>query len=109
VSKKHRLLEDMDIDLISKTYHSWKGKPNSDKYRDVVGFCKSVDLDKIASEGNILTPGRYVGFKIIEDKEPFKNKMKRLTKEYGNLSEQSKTLDTKIKENLKRVGFGSKT
>lgn len=37
------------------------------KYEDIPGFCKSISIKEIASEGYALTPWRYVG--LEEEKE----------------------------------------
>ncbi len=48
---------------------------------EVKGFCAAANLQDIAGQDYILTPGRYVGIEEQEDDgEPFEEKMTRLTK-----------------------------
>ena len=55
----------------------------------------------------MLTPGRYVGMAEVEDDgEPFEEKMARLTKELGEMFEESDRLQEQIKKNLEAIGFG---
>jgi len=75
-------------------------------YFDVAGFCKSVDLDKIAKHDYVLTPGRYVGAVAEEyDGEPFADKMARLTAQLKTQFEESDQLEAEIKKNLAGLGY----
>lgn len=95
------------IEKIAGTYRSYIGEKGYPKYEDVAGYCKVATIKDIEKNNFVLTPGRYVGAEEIEDDdEPFEEKMKKLVKEYADLSEQSKTLDKEIRKNLKELGFG---
>ncbi len=99
-------LTDEQLEKIAGTYRSYVGEKGYPKYKDIPGYCKVATKEEIAKFGYVLNPGRYVGAEDIEeDDEPFKEKMKRLTKEYGELSEKSKDLDKQIRKNLKDLGF----
>ncbi len=108
-TKVDRVLNEFSEDQIQKisgTYRSYIGEKGYPKYEDVSGYCKVATKDEIAKNNFVLTPGRYVGAEDIEeDDEPFEDKMKRLVKEYANLSEKSKELDKEIRKNLKEIGF----
>lgn len=39
-----------------------KGVTDGDSYKDIPGFCRSVDIKTIESHRWALVPGRYVGF-----------------------------------------------
>ena len=110
VDRRHRELTLENIKKIAYTYHAWRGEPvdgQKVEYADVAGFCKAVKLDKIRKQSHILTPGRYVGAEEEkEDEEAFDEKMKKLTGELEELMKTGMRLDEKIKENLKRVGYG---
>ncbi len=100
-----------DIVKIADTYHAWRGEKDAikrrGKYEDIPGFCKSATLDEIKEHGYILTPGRYVGAADEEDDgEAFDDKMQRLTAKLAQQFEQSDELENKIRENLKKVGYG---
>ena len=75
-------------------------------YEDVAGYCRSVSLKEIATNGNVLTPGRYIGAEEVEDDdEAFAEKMQMLT---GKLSEQmtkGMVLDALIKQKLGSLGY----
>jgi len=104
VDRRHRELNDDDIEKIAGTYHAWRGEGG--EYQDVPGFCKSTTLDEIKKHGHILTPGRYVGFEEEEDDgEPFEEKMKGLTTELAEQMGEGKKLDEEIKKNLGGLGY----
>jgi type I restriction enzyme M protein len=110
VDRRHRELTQEDTKKISDTYHAWRGElvdGNKLEYADVAGFCMSIKLEMIRKQNHILTPGRYVGAEEEEeDEEVFDEKMKKLTGELEKLMETGQTLDEKIKENLKKIGYG---
>ncbi|WP_310446371.1 class I SAM-dependent DNA methyltransferase [Thiobacillus sp.] len=104
---KDRVLRDFsadDIRKIADTFHAWKQGEN---YADEAGYSKAAKLEDIKKHDNVLTPGRYVGAAEQDtDGEPFDEKMARLT---GQLNEQfgeSTRLETVIRENLARLGYG---
>ncbi len=102
VSRRLRELTDEDINLIANTYNQFvEGTLEDEK-----GFCKVSDLNEIKKHDFILTPGRYIGFKPEEDDGiPFEEKMEKLTKELGELFEESNELEGKIRLSLKEIGF----
>ncbi len=104
MDRRHRELTEEDLKKIADTYHSWRNKDG--KYEDVRGFCKAAKMEEVEKNGYVLTPGRYVGTDFeMEDDEEFEAKMKRLTGELSQQFKESKELEIKIKENLKKVGF----
>lgn len=102
-SRKLRELSDDDIKKLGDTYDKYEaGTLENEK-----GFCAVVDTAEIAKHDYILTPGRYVGIKEQEeDKEPFDEKMKRLTCELSGLFEESHKLEAEIRKQLKSIGYG---
>jgi type I restriction enzyme M protein len=106
ISRRQKELTDADIQKIGDTYHSWRSKEWQEKYKDIPGFCKSVNIQVIRENNYILTPGRYIDFKEVEeDRQGFDEKMKQLT---NTLSEQMKkavNLDNKIKKNIAKIGY----
>ena len=106
VDRAHNELSGEQIKRIAETYHSFIGKKGYPKYKDELGYCKAVKISDIEKNNFVLTPGRYVGTENIDDDgEPFSDKMTRLTQEYGNLLNESKQLNKKIRKNLKELGF----
>jgi type I restriction enzyme M protein len=111
VDRRHRELTIEDMKKISDTYHAWRGElidGQKTEYKDILGFCKTVNLDEIRKQGHIITPGRYVGTeKEEEDAEPFEEKMRRLTTELAKQMQEGKILDDEIMKSLKAIGFES--
>jgi type I restriction enzyme M protein len=108
VDRVHRELSDEEISRIARTYHAWRGEKEAGKYEDVPGFCKSASTDEIAAHVYVLTPGRYVGAKEVEDDgEPFEEKMKRLSFTLSEQFAQSAKLGQAIQTNIKSLGYGA--
>lgn len=109
VDRTHRSLTDEDIDRIARTYHAWRGDPDTGEareYEDVPGFCRSVVFEEVAEHGYVLTPGRYVGAEEVEDDgEPFEEKMERLATDLGELFAESDKLVDNIRKNLDPLGY----
>ncbi len=106
IDRVHRDLTDEDVARISATYHAWRGEKDAGSYADVPGFCKSASLDEISKNGFVLTPGRYVGAEdVVDDGEPFEEKMGRLTVKLGEQFAESKKLEKEITGNLKGLGY----
>ena len=104
IDRRHKELGNDDIMRISSTYHAWRGEGS--KYADVKGFCKEANLEEIAKNGYVLTPGRYVGTEEAEeDEEEFEEKMKKLTNELSKQFKKSKELEEEIRKNLKEIGY----
>ena len=102
--RTHRELSDEDVQQIAQVYHSWRGEGG--EYKDVHGFCKSVQLDEVEKHDYILTPGRYVGFaKEEEDPEEFEEKIRKLTSELAEQFKKSDELEKEIKDNLRSLGY----
>jgi len=106
IDRVHRELTGEDISKIAGTYHAWRGEAEDGVYEDVKGFCKAVKLEEIQEHGYILTPGRYVGIKDVEeDGEPFDEKMERLTSELAEMFAKSQHLEEEIRKNLALIGW----
>jgi type I restriction enzyme M protein len=117
---KDRVLRDFapeDIRKIADTFHAWKQLPSpaggrgaggeGAVYEDIPGFCKSAVFNDIRKHDYVLTPGRYVGAEAQkQDVEPFEEKMARLTATLNEQFGESARLETAIRENLARLGYG---
>lgn len=103
VSRKLREFTDEDIDKVAGAFDAFrKGELEPEK-----GFSAVADLDEIAKQDFILTPGRYVGIaESKDDGEPFEEKMERLTGEIAKCFEESSRLQDQIKKNLEAIGYG---
>ena len=102
VSRKLRELTDSDIAKIAETYNSY----TEGSLENVKGFCAVVNIEEIARQDYILTPGRYVGIEEQKDNsEPFEEKMNRLTSELSQLFAKSHELEAEIKGKLGAIGY----
>jgi type I restriction enzyme M protein len=106
VDRTRRELTDEEVQTIADTYHAWRGEKDAGEYADVAGFCKSASLDEIRKHGHVLTPGRYVGAQgLVKEDESFEERMTRLTTELGQHFMESASLQAKVREQLKHIGF----
>jgi type I restriction enzyme M protein len=72
----------------------------------VPGFCKAASLEEIRKNGHVLTPGRYVGAAAKDDdREPFEEKMARLTKELSEQLAEGHRLEQEMVQNLRVLGY----
>ena len=103
VSRRLREFTDEDIAKVAEAFDAFrKGELEDEK-----GFCAAVNIEDIAKQDYILTPGRYVGIKDEEDDgEPFEEKMERLTGELAKCFEESDRLQEQIRKNLDAIGYG---
>lgn len=107
ISRKQKELSDKDIAKISDTYHNWRSKADfENKYEDIAGFCKSANIQDVRKNNYILTPGRYIDFKEVEDDGiAFDDKMQTLSKTLSKQLKKANELDEAIKANLKKIGI----
>ncbi len=103
VSRKLREFTEEDIAKVAGAFTAFRnGELEPEK-----GFSAVADLEEIAKQDFILTPGRYVGVAEAEDDgEPFEEKMGRLTSEIAKCFEESNRLQEQIKKNLEAIGYG---
>ena len=109
ISRKQKELTEVDIAKIADTYHTWRNKaPESGVwlYKDIPAFCKSANIQDVRKNNYILTPGRYIDFKEIEDDGvDFDDKMKLLAVTLKEQMQKANALDEAIKENLAKIGY----
>ena len=106
VDRVRRELTEEDVNLIARTYHSWRCKDASSEYIDIAGFCKSAPIDEIEKHGFVLTPARFVGSENVEDSdEDFSEKMNSLVYKLGNQLKENSDLDNEIKDRLRGIGY----
>ena len=119
IDRVHRELTDADLAKITSIYHGWRADSSSPSplvgegrgegataYADIPGFCKSATTSEIAAHGYVLTPGRYVGAEeVVDDGDPFEEKMPRLIAELQAQFAESAKLEAAIKRNLEGLGY----
>ena len=102
VDRKHRDFSDEDIHKLADTFEQFQ----NGTLEEVKGFCAIADLQEIAKQDYILTPGRYVGIEEVEeDDEPFEEKMTRLTSELSEMFAKSHELEEEIRKKLETIGY----
>ena len=107
IDRTYRELTNAEITRIVETYHAWRGDADTSEYTDVPGFCKNTTRAEIQENGNVLTPGRYVGAEVQEeDNEPFEDTIAHLTQKLTEQMAEARRLDKTIAKNLERLGFG---
>lgn len=104
---KDRVLRDFRVDDVKKlagTFHAWR---RGEGYANEPGFCMAAKLEDIKRNDYVLTPGRYAGAALQEeDREPFEDKMLRLTALLDEQFVESARLEKVIRENMARLGYG---
>lgn len=91
-----------DIDKLAKTFEDFQ----NGTLEEIKGFCTIADIQDIAKQDYILTPGRYVGIEEVEDDgEPFEQKMSRLTSELSDMFAKSHELEEEIRKKLGAIGY----
>ena len=116
ISRKQITFTDEQIQKIAGTVRAWRGESSFAKasegqgkvpeYKDIAGFCKVATLEEIEKNGNVLTPGRYVGVADeIDDGIPFAEKMQKLETDLKQYFKESEKLEKEILENLKKLGI----
>lgn len=104
---KDRVLRDFkeeEINEIAETFSNWqKGKED---YKDLPGYCKSVQLEKIRENDFVLTPGQYIAAPESEDDGiPFPEKMEKLRIKLKKQFEKNAELEKDIRDNLSVLGY----
>jgi type I restriction enzyme M protein len=100
VGRTHRVLTEEEINMLAATYHNWRGDGDGE-YEDMPGFCKSASIEDVRLAKWVLTPGRYVGARAIEqDGEPFSLKLGRLRLVLHTQIGRSAELNQQIETNL---------
>ena len=103
VTRKLREFTEKDIAKVAEAFSAFR----NGSFEPERGFSAVVNLDEIAKQDFILTPGRYVGIaETGDDGEPFEEKMARLTAEISKCFEESNRLQEQIKKNLEAIGYG---
>jgi len=106
IDRTHREFTNEDIAGIAATYHSWRGDKDARRYEDVLGMCKAASLEEIATQGFVLTPGRYVGTENVGDEsEPFEGRMGRLTSQLRDQMREASSLEQVLRERLGSIGY----
>lgn len=108
VTRTNKEFSDYEIERIAATYHAWRGEPEEHTYADILGFCASTNLEEIASNHFVLTPGRYVGIAdAIVDSEPLEVKLDRLRQEVKSAFDSRQASQAEVMAALDRLVVAS--
>ncbi|WP_336328323.1 type I restriction-modification system subunit M [Halovenus sp. HT40] len=106
INRTQNTLAEENINKIVEKIRAYRGEDGAEKYEDEKGFCKVAEIEDIANNRYIITPGRYVGVKEQDgDDEPFEVKMERLSADLRENFQKSNELEEQIEKNLEVLGF----
>ncbi len=105
IDRRLNELNQNHIEKIVEKVRQYRGLTD-EEYEDVEGFCKVVDKSKITENRNIITPGRYVGFRNEEKGiGEISDELNNLERELEDLFMESENLENKIIENFQRLDY----
>ena len=103
INRRTREFSDEDIAKVTNTYHEWRNKDG--KYEDELGFCASVNLEKVRELDYVLSPGRYVGLPEEDDDFIFSERFPELQKEFKEQLKEETELNQRILDNLSKINY----
>lgn len=101
INRRTREFSHRDIQQITETYHNWRNR--NGKYEDIVGFCASASIEKVAELDYVLTPGRYVGLPEEGEDFNFTERFTTLKTEFEQQLKEEERLNKLILENLEKI------
>ena len=103
VTRRLRELDDeKDIKMMAKIFDDFRNGKDVSK----PGVCAVASIEEIAKQDYVLTPGRYVGIADEEeDKEPYEEKVARLSSDISELFKQSRIQEEEIRMQLSKIGI----
>jgi len=104
ISRRQVIFTDEHIAKIVRKFKSFEAGEVENQI-DEVQFAKVASIEDIAKNDHILTPGRYVGVKSVEDETSFGEKMKTYSEELSGLLSAEQELAKRIKEVFENLGF----
>lgn len=81
INRKIRELSNEDITKISDAYHRFSKDEN---YENIKGFCRCANIEEIAKNNYILTPGRYVENDTTDDEYDFDTEFNKMKDDFKN-------------------------
>ena len=104
-SRKQKELSEQEMERVAEVYREYRHRKQPE---EVPGFCRVANVEDVRKNGYVLTSGRYVGPENgLGGDEPFEEKMPRLTRTLAGQFSESKALESRIRESLRQLGYGS--
>jgi type I restriction enzyme M protein len=104
IDRAHSEWSDEQVQEIAKIVRRYREENDEDKYENIKGRCRVVNIEEVRSTGYSLNPGRYV--EIIEKEiteVDFEDRMKELMGEFTLLTTEAHRFESKIEENWKKI------
>ena len=102
VDAKLRVLDQVDIDRISRTINDWRV---GESYVDSPNFCKSVSLEEISQEGYSLSTKRYVYEAELGNDETAEAVLPKLISHFEFKRRQAEENNRRVSEKLASIGL----
>ncbi len=104
IDRAHSEWTNEQIQEIAGIVRRYREERSEEKYKDIKGRCKVVTLKEVKDNDYSLNPGRYVEIieKEISDVD-FGKRMKELSGEFINLTDEAHKLEKKIQEDWKKI------
>lgn len=110
--KKFIQFDEKNIQEISNTYHTWQSigghskiDSESQGYKDIPEYCKSVTLDEVIAKDYSLVPSKYIEFVNRDENIDFDEKMKNLQTEFRELLKQEEQSKKELLKVFKELGY----
>ena len=104
ISRRQVILTEEHITKIVEKFKVLEKGEVEEKINEV-GFAKVETLKDVAKNGYVLTPGRYVGIKMLEEELTFEDKMRVYSEELAKLLREEEELTGKVKKVYKSLNF----
>lgn len=104
ISRRQVVLSEEHITKIAEKFRVLEKEGPEDRINEV-GFAKVETLKDVAKNGYVLTPGRYVGIKMLEEELTFEDKMRVYSEELAKLLREEEELTGKVKKVYKSLNF----
>jgi type I restriction enzyme M protein len=107
IDRAHREFTPEQIEKLVGIVRSYREEKGAEKYEDQPGLCKVATLDEIRKQDYSLNPGRYVGTNNNHEENEinFEKRVKELTNEFKDLTQEAHELEEKIFENIKKLNL----
>lgn len=104
ISRRQVIFTEEHISRIVEKFSMFEANVPESKI-DEIGFANVTTTERIAKNGYVLIPGRFVGIKKLGNEVPYEEKMKHLSEELTKLFDEEEELTEKVREIISSLGF----